>query len=159
MIPAEVRKILEAHGLQALEFEPGSTPTAHTAARRIGVEVGQIAKSILLAWKDGKYRMVIIAGDRKLSNAKLKALFGVHASMARPEETFRVTGFLPGGVCPFFEKPAADMFIDKSLMAYRTIYPAAGTDSTGVPVTFEQLKRITGAVVCDVAQEPPAGTC
>jgi prolyl-tRNA editing enzyme YbaK/EbsC (Cys-tRNA(Pro) deacylase) len=153
MIPAGVRKFLEAHGLQALEFEPGSTPTAHTAARRIGVEVGQIAKSILLAGKDGKYRMVIIAGDKKLSNVKLKALFGVHASMARPEETFRVTGFRPGAVCPFFDKPPElGMFIDRSLMAYHTIYPAAGTDSTGVPLTFEKLKLITGAAVCDVAQ-------
>ena len=152
MIPENVRKILEANGLEALEFEPGSTPTAETAARRIGVQTGQIAKSIVLAGKDGKFRIVILAGDKKLSNAKLKALFGVYASMARPEDTFRVTGFRPGSVCPFFDTEGLDIYIDKSLKAYQTVYPAAGTDSSGVPVTFEKLQSITGAALCDVAE-------
>jgi len=152
MIPEGVRRILEAHGLCAMEFEPGSTPTAETAARRIGVQTGQIAKSILLAGKDGKYRMVILAGDKKLSNAKLKSLFGTHVSMARPDDIFRVTGFRPGGVCPFFDTRGLEVFIDKSLKVYDVVYPAAGTDSSGVPVGFEKLADITGAAVCDVAE-------
>ena len=151
MIPERVQKVLEAHGLQALEFEPGSTPTAEMAASRIGVQVGQIAKSILLHGKDGKYRMVVLAGDKKLQNNKLKALFGVKTSMAGPEETLRVTGFPPGGVCPFGLDGTLEIYLDKSLEKYETIYPAAGTDSTGVPCTFRELLEITGAALCDVA--------
>jgi prolyl-tRNA editing enzyme YbaK/EbsC (Cys-tRNA(Pro) deacylase) len=152
MISLEVQAILDRHNLEALEFEPGSTPTAEMAARRIGVAVGQIAKSILLSGRDGKYRMIILAGDKKLSNAKLKALFGVKTSMARPDETFAVTGFRPGGVCPFFTNSGVDIFLDESLAPYEIIYPAAGTDATGVPVSFEKLKSITGAVLCNVAE-------
>jgi prolyl-tRNA editing enzyme YbaK/EbsC (Cys-tRNA(Pro) deacylase) len=150
MIPQKVRNILEKQGLKVLEFEPGSTPTAEMAAARIGVQVGQIAKSILLSGKDGKYRMVVLAGDKKLQNNKLKALFGVKTSMAGPEETLNVTGFPPGGVCPFGLDGSVELYLDASLSVYETIYPAAGTDSTGVPITFQKLQEITGAQICDV---------
>lgn len=36
-IPSKVQEFLENHNLSALEFEPGSTPTAEKAAQRIGV--------------------------------------------------------------------------------------------------------------------------
>ena len=151
MIPEKVRTVLDRHGLKALEFEPGSTPTAEMAANRIGVTVGQIAKSILLSGKDGRYRMVLLAGDKKLSNGKLKSLLGVKTSMASADETLRLTDFKPGGVCPFGVDGGIELFLDQSLAAYDTIYPAAGTDATGVPVTFAKLKEIMNAKICDVA--------
>lgn len=151
MIPEKVRRVLELHGLEALEFEPGSTPTAEMAAARIGVTVGQIAKSILLSGKDGRYRMVLLAGDKKLSNGKLKSLLGVKTSMASADETLEVTGFKPGGVCPFGVDGGVELFLDESLAAYDRIYPAAGTDATGVPVTFVKLKEIMNAKICSVA--------
>lgn len=64
-IPPKIQAFLDNHNLSALEFEPGSTPTAETAALRIGVPVGQIAKSILFKGKDGRYRLVVVAGDKK----------------------------------------------------------------------------------------------
>jgi prolyl-tRNA editing enzyme YbaK/EbsC (Cys-tRNA(Pro) deacylase) len=152
MIPEKVKKVLDRYGLAALEFEPGSTPTAEMAARRIGVTVGQIAKSILIVGKDQKYRMVLLAGDKKLSNRRLKDLVGVKTSMADAERTFAATGFLPGGVCPFGVDGDIEIFLDVSLSAYDTIYPAAGTDATGVPVAFERLREITEAKLCDVAE-------
>ena len=152
MIPDKVRAELAENGLTALEFEPGSTPTASMAARRIGVAVGQIAKSILVLGKDGGYRMIVLAGDRKLSNGKLKALLGVKTSMADAEQTLAATGFRPGGVCPFGLNDGIPVFLDTSLSVYDTIYPAAGTDATGVPITFDRLRDITGAVLCDVAE-------
>jgi prolyl-tRNA editing enzyme YbaK/EbsC (Cys-tRNA(Pro) deacylase) len=153
MIPDKVKHVLDQNGLTALEFEPGSTPTAETAARRIGVTVGQIAKSILIIGKDGRYRMIVLAGDKKLSNGRLKVLLGVKTSMANAEQTFAATGFRPGGVCPFGVDGGISIYLDRSLAAYETIYPAAGTDATGVPVTFEKLREITAALPCDVTEQ------
>lgn len=150
MIPDKVRRALEAAGLKALEFEPGSTPTAPLAAARIGVEVGQIAKSLLFRAKDGSYHLVVCAGDKRVSSSKLKALVGSKASMADAEETLRVTGFPPGGVCPFGLE-GVSIWIDESLAAWPTVYPAAGTDSTGVPTSFDTLLAITGGRRSSVA--------
>ena len=149
MIPENVRKILEQHNLEAIEFEEGSTSTSQSAAEKLGVPVGQIAKSILLAGKNGRFYMVISAGDKKLANSKLKQLLGVKSRMARPEETKKITGFDPGGVCPFGVTDV-EIYVDRSLEQYDTVYPAAGTDSSGVPVTFERLCQITGNPHCDV---------
>jgi len=150
MIPDKVSRALEAAGLKALEFEPGSTPTAPLAAARIGVEVGQIAKSLLFRAKDGSYHLVVCAGDKRVSSSKLKALVGSKASMADAEETLRVTGFPPGGVCPFGLQ-GVSIWIDESLAAWPTVYPAAGTDSTGVPASFEALLALPGAARAAVA--------
>lgn len=149
MIPEKVRSVLDAHQLTALEFEPGSTPTAQMAADRIGVSVGQIAKSILLKGKDDRYFLVVCAGDRKIASGKMKRLTGVKCSMATGDDTLRVTGYSPGGVTPFGVE-GVEIFLDESLLAWDTVYPAAGTDATGVPVTFKILQEITGAETVDV---------
>ena len=149
MIPTKVQKILEKHGLTALEFEPGSTPTSEKAAEKIGVEVGQIAKSLLVKGKNETYFLVVCAGDARISNQKLKSVLNVKTRMANHEETERVTGFKPGGVCPF-GLDDVDIFIDKKLSRYDVIYPAAGTDASGVAMTYDQLCEITGGKTCDV---------
>jgi prolyl-tRNA editing enzyme YbaK/EbsC (Cys-tRNA(Pro) deacylase) len=75
--------------------------------------------------------------------------------MASGEETFAATGFGPGAVCPFGVDAAISVFIDRSLSAYDTIYPSAGTDSSGVPMTFETLVTITGGSVGDFLTDAP----
>jgi len=150
MIPDKVKKILDAQGLVALEFEEGSTPTAETAAARIGVKVGQIAKSLVFKGVSGKAVMVVCAGDRKISSGKIKRLCGEKMSMTNAEETRALTGFLPGGVCPF-GVDTIPVYVDDSLAVWDTVYPAAGTNSTGVPISYAALLKIAGGARCDVA--------
>jgi prolyl-tRNA editing enzyme YbaK/EbsC (Cys-tRNA(Pro) deacylase) len=154
MIPEKVRTILDAHGLAAQEFSAGSTATSVLAAQQLGVTVGQIAKSLLFLGKDGRFFMVVCPGDKRLSNSKLKAVTGTKSRMASAEEAMSATGFGPGGVCPFGVDGGILLFIDRSLSSYQTIYPAAGTDSSGVPMTFDQLVSITGGTVGDFLAEP-----
>lgn len=149
MIPPSVVRILAAHGLAAIEFEPGSTATSQLAADRLGVRVGQIAKSLLFLGKDGRYVMLLCPGDRKVSSAKLKAVLGVKARMARVEEALAATGFEPGGVCPFGIDGGIRILLDMALAEYPAIYPAAGTSASGVPMTFDQLVTITAGEVGD----------
>jgi len=149
MIPDKVKAILDANGLAALEFEEGSTPTAESAAAKIGVEVGQIAKSLLFRGASGRAAMIVCAGDKKISSGKVKRLCGEKMSMTSAEDTFALTGFWPGGVCPFGVENIP-IYIDESLSQWETIYPAAGTNSTGVPMTFAQLQSITGGTACSV---------
>jgi prolyl-tRNA editing enzyme YbaK/EbsC (Cys-tRNA(Pro) deacylase) len=158
MIPDRVKAVLDAHGLAALEFEPDSTPTSPLAAARIGCGVGQIAKSLLFVGKDGSLFMVVAPGDRRIAQAKLKAAVGVKFRMTRPEETREATGYPPGGVCPFDIPLRIRMFIDSGLNRYDTIYPAAGTTSSGVPMTFAQLVAITGGTVGEFVEDEGVGS-
>jgi prolyl-tRNA editing enzyme YbaK/EbsC (Cys-tRNA(Pro) deacylase) len=148
MIPEKVRKVLEANDLVPLEFEPGSTPTAELAAARIGVEVSRIAKSLLFKGRDGAYYMVVCPGDKRLASSALKRATGSKLSMTDADETERITGFRPGGVCPFAIE-GVEILLDQDLGDYETVYPAAGTDATGVPMTLAQLRAITGGRLVD----------
>lgn len=154
MIPEHVSGILAAHGLRAVEFPPGSTATSPQAAAALGVRVGQIAKSILLAGKDGRRFMLLAPGDRKISSAKLKAALGTKTRMTRPDETLAATDFEAGGVCPFGIDGSIRVLLDQGLAEYATIYPAAGTSGSGVPMTFAQLAAITGGQVGDFTTAP-----
>jgi prolyl-tRNA editing enzyme YbaK/EbsC (Cys-tRNA(Pro) deacylase) len=149
VIPEKVRAVLATHGLTAKEFAPGTTATSTLAAQQLGVEVGQIAKSLLFLGKDGRFFMVVSPGDRRISSSKLKAVTGVKSRMASGEEALAATGFGPGAVCPFGIDDSISVFIDRSLSAFETIFPAAGTDSSGVPMSFEVLVAITGGIVGD----------
>jgi len=149
MIPPEVQAVLEVHQLSALTFEPGSTPTSEMAAAKINCAVGQIAKSMLFKGKDGAFRLFLCPGDRRVDNKRLKNLIGVKARMATIEETLSITGFKPGAVCPF-GIGGIKIYIDCGLSVYPIIDPAAGTDASGVPMTYQQLQSITNATQCDI---------
>lgn len=148
MIPEKVAKVLQQHGLEALEYEPGSTPTAEMAARRLGVEVARIAKSLLFRNKAGEYFMVVCPGDKRISSSVLRQVLGSKVSMTNPDETERATGFRPGGVCPFGVE-GVTIYLDRELGRYETVFPAAGNDATGVRTTLAQLAEVTGGTVAD----------
>jgi prolyl-tRNA editing enzyme YbaK/EbsC (Cys-tRNA(Pro) deacylase) len=148
MVPEKVQKVLAAHGLEALEFEPGSTPTVEMAARRLGVEPARIAKSLLFKSKAGGFVLVVCPGDKRIASAVLRQVIGSKVSMTDPVETERVTGFRPGGVCPFGLE-GVEILLDRDLGQYESVFPAAGNDATGVRTTLDQLARITGGRVVD----------
>lgn len=153
MIPRKVMDILMKHGLEPRVFEPGSTPTSPLAAQKLGVKVGQIAKSLLFVGRDGSRALVVLAGDRRISNPKLKALMGVKSRMATAVETQAATGFQPGGVCPFGVE-GVPIYVDASLQRHDDVYPACGDDASGVRCSYAQLLEITGGTPCDVTEDP-----
>jgi prolyl-tRNA editing enzyme YbaK/EbsC (Cys-tRNA(Pro) deacylase) len=146
MVPEKVQRVIDAHGLEVLEYEPGSTPTAELAARRLGVEVARIAKSILFKSKAGSFVLVVCPGDKRIPSGVLKRLIGSKVSMADALETERVTGFRPGGVCPFGLE-GVEILLDQDLGKYETVFPAAGNDASGVRTTLAELARVTGGRV------------
>jgi len=143
MIPDKVLKVFQAHGLAPIEFEPGSTHTVELAASRHGVEPGRIAKSLLFRNKADAYTLVVCPGDKRIRSGTLKRAVGSKVSMADAEETERVTGYRPGGVCPFALE-GVEILLDEDLGRFESIFPAAGTDATSVRTTLEELARVTG---------------
>lgn len=136
-----------------VEFEQ-DTSTSTLAAQALGTEVAQIAKSILLKDKKGDYIMLVLTGDARLDNKKLREINPSRLKMASPDEVLQVTGFSIGGVCPFALKEDIPVYLDNSLKRFQFVYTAAGTANTVVPVSCRQLTDITGGTWCDVAILP-----
>jgi Cys-tRNA(Pro) deacylase len=146
---AAVRAAARSFGLelQTREF-PAGTRTADDAARAIGVEVGQIVKSLVFA-VDGTPVMALVSGANQLDEGRLAAAAGArHATRVDAETVRAVTGFPVGGVPPFGHSLV--VFIDRDLLGYRELWAAAGTPRDNFAITPEDLVRASNGMVCDI---------
>ena len=57
-----------------------------------------------------------------------------------------------GGVCPFGLPVKIDIYADKSLIAYDTVIPAAGSRNSSVKIQRERLIEMTKAIIVDVTK-------
>ncbi|GED67819.1 cys-tRNA(pro)/cys-tRNA(cys) deacylase [Brevibacillus reuszeri] len=136
--------------LEPIIFEE-PLPTSEIAAQALGVEVGQIAKSILFRAGE-KYAMFVAAGDVRIHSKRVKAALGSgKTKMASPEEVVEVTGYQVGAVCPFALEVDVPIFVDRSLQRFSHVYTAAGVPESLLPVTYEVLLQMTGAEEIDAA--------
>lgn len=139
-------------GLKVMEMEE-NTGTSELAAVALGVEVGQIAKTLLFM-ADGSPVMVVASGDVKIKGGRLKRLTGsAKVRMADPETVKRITGYSVGGVCPLALPEKINIFLDRSMMRFPVVYAAAGTARSALPVDMEQIKIITGGEWADLSGE------
>jgi prolyl-tRNA editing enzyme YbaK/EbsC (Cys-tRNA(Pro) deacylase) len=120
------------------EFEVSSA-TVELAAVALGTEGARIAKTISLHGKDGGCVLVVTAGDRKIDNKKFKARFGFKPKMLSPEEAISFTGHAVGGVCPFALPEGVPVYLDISLKRFDRVYPAAGSSSSAVTLSCDEL--------------------
>jgi prolyl-tRNA editing enzyme YbaK/EbsC (Cys-tRNA(Pro) deacylase) len=149
-----VRAWLAAHApdLRLIEVEE-STATVATAARALGVEPGQIAKTLTV--QAGEHVFLLCSrGDARLDNRKCKDEFGARPRMLDAEETFELTGHPVGGVCPFGLKRAIPVYLDVSLKAFATVYPAGGSLNTSVEIPTERLFSLVGERWVDLCRLP-----
>lgn len=141
-----------APDLKLIEVEE-STATVETAARALRVEPGRIAKTLAVRAGDHLF-LLCTRGDARLDNRKCKAEFGARPRMLGPEETLELTGHPVGGVCPFGLRFPLPVYLDRSLGAFDTVYPAGGSLNTSVEVSTERLFQLVGKRWVDLCRLP-----
>lgn len=150
---SRVQDALRRAGSDAQVVElPASTRTSAEAAAAIGVEVGQIAKSLVFV-VDGEAVVTVLSGVDRLDVEKLRKLRGA-ARVERPDaDAVRAaTGFPIGGVSPVGH--AVPVVVDPGLAVHEVIWAAAGTPNAVYRTTFEELVAVSGGEVRDVRVGP-----
>ncbi|MGZ5182039.1 MAG: YbaK/EbsC family protein [Ramlibacter sp.] len=128
--------------------------TAQQAADALGIAVGQIAKSIIFRRKsDDAAVLVVASGDRRVDERKVDALVG---KTGRADAGFvkARTGYTIGGVAPVGHLQPPVTLIDRELFRFDEIWAAAGHPHGVFRLRPQDLERLTGAPVADVAQDP-----
>lgn len=97
-----------------------SARTSPLAAAAVGVDVGQIVKSLVFL-RDDVPVLVLCAGDRRVDAERL----GLKPAPA--EQVREVTGFSIGGVPPLGHDTELETIIDESLRRFSVVWAAAGT--------------------------------
>jgi len=133
-----------------------SSATVELAAAALQTEPARIAKTLAFRLSEDRAIVIVAAGTARVDNKKFKEYFGVKAKMLTREETEGVTGFPPGGVCPFGLKDGVEVYLDSSLMAFHHVYPAAGTPNSAVLVNTRLLGEYTGGTWLNVCKLPEA---
>ncbi|HYZ29477.1 MAG TPA: YbaK/EbsC family protein [Thermoleophilaceae bacterium] len=127
-----------------------STATVEQAADALGVEQGQIAKSIVFVM-DGEPVVVVASGRHRIDNEKVcVALDCAEGRMASPDEVRAATGFPIGGVPPIGH--GLPVVFDAALLDYERIYAAGGDGNTLFEVGSRDLAGSVHALVAPVGE-------
>jgi prolyl-tRNA editing enzyme YbaK/EbsC (Cys-tRNA(Pro) deacylase) len=149
---SRVQEALAAAGIDARVVElPQSTRTAADAARAVGCEVGQIAKSLVFrARESGNAVLVIASGTNRVNEAAIAAAIGEPIGKADAEFVRARTGYAIGGVPPVGHLQSIRTFIDEDLLRFDRIWAAAGTPNAVFELSAAELARLTGGAVMRV---------
>jgi prolyl-tRNA editing enzyme YbaK/EbsC (Cys-tRNA(Pro) deacylase) len=129
-----------------------SARTCAEAADALGVQVGQIAKSVIFRRRsDGMAVLVVASGDRRVDEHKVAAAVG---AIGRADAAFvkQQTGFSIGGVSPVAHAQPPVVLVDRELFRFGQIWAAAGHPNGVFQLSPDELVALTGAPVADVAQ-------
>ena len=147
------RVIVAARAL-GLDIEPRRFPegakTAADAAAAIGVEVGQIVKSLIFA-VDDQIVVAYVSGANQLDESKLAAAMGGSVcSRVDADAVRQATGYPIGGVPPFGHSTSLPVFVDPDLLVYDEVWAAAGTWHDVFGIEPSRLVEASGGTVIDL---------
>ena len=150
---ARVQERLAAAGSAARVHQlEASTRTSAEAAAALGVEVGQIGKSLVFL-ADGSAVVAVLSGTDRCDTAALAAALGAtRVDRADADAVRAATGYPIGGVSPVGLPPDVPVLIDPGLAAYDIIWVAAGTPNAVFPTSVAELLRLSGGRSVEVRE-------
>lgn len=131
-----------------------SARSAAEAAAALGIEVGQIASSIVFKLPDGRPLLVITSGAHRVDTSLVAANLVVE-KLHRADADFikSASGISIGGVSPIgwlhdgsLTNPEPVILIDVALAAFDIVWAAAGHPYAVFPTTFAELQAQTQGI-------------
>jgi Cys-tRNA(Pro)/Cys-tRNA(Cys) deacylase len=133
--------------LHAYDYDPDADRIGLQAAEALGIEPRRMLKT-LMAEVDGKPVCVVVPSDREVSMKKLAAAFrGKTASMMRPADAERLTGYHVGGISPFAQKKRVPVAIDQAALMQTSVYLNGGQRGLQIELDPNDAARALDAVV------------
>ena len=155
-LPASAQRVVDAAAAADLQIDvvefPDGTRTAEDAARAVGVEVGQIVKSLVFS-VNGETVLALVSGANRLDEAALARASGDDSAKVGRLDADSVraaTGYAVGGVPPFGHVASLPTYVDRDLLRYGTVWAAAGTPRHVFSTTADALIRLTRGAVADL---------
>ena len=121
--------------------------TAVDAASGLGIEVGQIASSLIFKLPSGNPLLIITSGRHRVDTDLVAKNLGI-PELGRADANYvkEVSGYSVGGVSPlgWISKPEI-ILIDEALSDYDVVWAAAGHPHAVYPTTYTELIQCSGA--------------
>lgn len=159
-----IRRVLEAAQRKGVTLDitlfAESTHTAEDAARAVGVELGQIVKSLVFVTPNEadvlEPIICLVSGPNRVHLARLAAILGrSDIRRATASEANDLTGFVIGGIPPFGHPSRLRVIMDPDLGRFSTVWAAAGLPTAVFPVAPGTLRMLADAVVAPMTEDRP----
>lgn len=147
-----VKSAIELSGIKTeIVVLADSARSAREAADALGIEIGQIASSIVFRLPDGQPLLVITSGRHRVDTELVASKLNVE-KLHRADADFvrEWSGYAIGGVSPIGWLLRCTILIDVALNDYDVVWAAAGHPHAVFPTTFQDLVSITGATAAIV---------
>ncbi|WP_253375282.1 aminoacyl-tRNA deacylase [Okibacterium sp. HSC-33S16] len=138
---------------RGLDIDVVARPDAaslNEAASLLGIEPGDIVKTLVVKRHDGDFLFALVPGGRKISWPKLRTLLGVNKlSMPSADTAFEATGYPRGTITPLGSTTAWPVYLDESAGG-RRVALGAGEHGFSAFVQSDELVAAYNAVVADI---------
>jgi prolyl-tRNA editing enzyme YbaK/EbsC (Cys-tRNA(Pro) deacylase) len=128
--------------------------SAAEAANGLGIEVGQIASSIIFKLPDNSPLLVITSGRHRVDTELVATKLGM-GELGRVDADYvkASSGFSIGGVSPIgWLNPPAVTLIDTALADYEVVWTTTGHPHAVFPTTFAELESVCNATAMKVGE-------
>lgn len=152
-------RLLDALGisyeLRSYEVDPEDL-TAITVARKIGMPLEQVFKTLVTQGPSNAHFFAVIPGDTELDLKKLAAVAGVRkAELASLKDVEPLTGYIRGGVTVLSAKRPFPAFADETLELFNAISVSAGQRGLQIVLSPADYLRATSATLADLTKAFP----
>ncbi|MCZ7484381.1 Cys-tRNA(Pro) deacylase [Rhizobium rhizogenes] len=135
------------------DYDPNADRIGLQAAEAIG-EPPHLVLKTLMAELDGKPVCVVVPSDREVSMKKLAAAFGgKSASMMKPADAERATGYHVGGISPFGQKKQVPTAIEADAMTHAHVYMNGGQRGLQVRLSPRDAQAALKAIIAPLVAD------
>jgi Cys-tRNA(Pro)/Cys-tRNA(Cys) deacylase len=156
-IKTNAARILEGlsipFSLQEYEVDPEDL-SAINVAKKIGLPVEQVFKTLLTTTGPNQFVFAVIPGDAELDFKKLARAAGARkAEMVSLKDVQPLTGYIRGGVTVFGAKKDFPVFADETIELFDVISVSAGHRGVQVLLSPQDYLRAAVASVADLTKD------
>ena len=149
-------RLLDAQSIhyELAEYEVDENDlSAITLAQKIGQDVEQIFKTLVLRGDKSGIFVCVIPGNAEVDLKKAAKVSGNKScAMVHQKELFGLTGYIRGGCSPVGMKKPYPVYIHETCQLFDQIFISAGQRGLQLKINPEDLIKITESVVCDIAE-------
>jgi Cys-tRNA(Pro)/Cys-tRNA(Cys) deacylase len=150
-------RILESlavpYTLQEYEVDPDDL-SAIAVARKIGLPVEQVFKTLLTTTGPDLYAFAVIPGDAELDFKKLARAAGARkAEIVSLKDVQPLTGYVRGGVTVFGVKKDFPVFADETIELFDFVSVSAGQRGVQILLAPQDYLRVAKATVADLTKD------
>lgn len=139
-----------AYTTQSYDYDPDAESIGLQAAEALGEPPSRVLKT-LMADLDGKPVCVVLPSDHEVSMKKLAAaLGGKSATMMKPADAERLTGYHVGGISPFGQKKRVPTAIEAAAFSEPYVFINGGQRGLQIRLDPKDAAQALNAVAASV---------